>query len=156
MLYPFETKNLKGYEKIKQMKKISLSLLSLLMILCLTACFGNEEPQKWETVSYSEDTTIGTGTKTAIVEIVNDGKTITLTVKTDEETLGAALLKEKVIAGDDSDYGLYVKAVNGVIADYDSDGFYWGFYINGDFATTGVDSTPIEEGKIYRLSKEKG
>ena len=138
------------------MKKIALSLLSLLMILCLASCFGGNDPAKWETVSYAEDTTIGTGAKTAVVEIVNDGKTVTLTVKTDEETLGAALLKEKVIAGDDGDYGLYVKAVNGVIADYESDGFYWAFYVDGDFAMTGVDTTPIEEGKIYRLSKEKG
>ena len=138
------------------MKKIALSLLSLLLIFSLTACFGSKPVGEWGTVSYSEDTTIGSGAKTAIVEIVNDGKTITLTVKTDEDTLGAALLKEKVIAGDDGDYGLYVKAVNGVIADYDTDHTYWGFYIDGEFAMTGVDATPIEEGKIYRLSKEKG
>ena len=141
---------------MKQMKKLSLSLLSLLMILCLTACFGNKEPQKWETVSYSEDTTIGKGAKTAVVEIVTEEKTIVLTVKTDEEILGKALLSEKVIAGDDGDYGLYIKAVNGVIADYDTDKTYWAFYIDGEYAMTGVDATPIEEGKIYRLSKEKG
>ena len=138
------------------MKKLALSLLSLLMILCLASCFGGNEPAKWETVSYSEDTTVGNGAKTAVVEIVTDGKTITLTVKTDEETLGAALLKEKIIAGEEGDYGLYIKAVNGTVADYDTDGTYWAFYVDGEYALSGVDSTPIEEGKIYRLSKEKG
>ena len=139
------------------MKKFALSLLSLLMILCLASCFGGgDEPEKWETVSYSEDTTVGNGAKTAVVEIVAEGKTVTLTVKTDEETLGAALLKEKIIAGEEGDYGLYIKAVNGTVADYDTDGTYWAFYVDGEYALSGVDSTPIEEGKIYRLSKEKG
>lgn len=141
---------------MKQIKKISLSLLSLLMILCLTACFGSQEASQWETVSYSEDTTIGKGANTAIVEIVTEEKTIVLTLKTDEEILGKALLNEKVIAGDNGDFGLYIKAVNGVIADYDTDKTYWAFYIDGEYALTGVDATPIEAGKIYRLSKEKG
>ena len=136
------------------MKKIAPSLLTLIMIFSLVSCFGSKDP--WETVSYTEDTTVGTGAKTAVVEVVLDGKTVTLTVKTNEETLGAALLKEKIIAGKDGDYGLYIKAVNGTIADYDADGTYWAFYIDGEYAVSGVDSTPIEEGKIYRLSKEKG
>ncbi len=138
------------------MKKISLAILSLVMILCLTACFGSTDAGEWETVCYTEDTTVGTGAKSAVVEIAMDGKTVTLTVKTDEATVGAALLKEKIIAGEDGDYGLYIKAVNGTVADYDTDGTYWAFYIDGAYAVSGVDTTPIEEGKIYRLSKEKG
>lgn len=138
------------------MKKIVLSLLSLLLIFSLTACFGSKPVGEWGTVSYSEDTTVGKGAKTAVVEIVTEEKTITITLKTDEDILGAALLAEKIIAGEDGAYGLYVKEVNGVVADYDVDHTYWGFYIDGEYAMTGVDSTPIEEGKIYRLSKEKG
>lgn len=138
------------------MKKIALSLLSLLMILCLASCSGGGEAGEWETTAYAEDTTIGKGAKTAVVEVVTDGKTVTLTVKTDEEMLGAALLKEKIIAGENGDYGLYIKAVNGTVADYDTDKTYWAFYVDGAYAMSGVDSTPIEEGKIYRLAKEKG
>lgn len=69
--------------------------------------------------------------------------------------MGAALLKLGVIAGDDSEYGLYVKTVNGETADYDTDGTYWGFYINGEYAMTGVDATTLEAGATYAFRVEK-
>ena len=84
-----------------------------------------------------------------------DGTSITFTVNTDEETVGAALLKLGVIAGDDSEYGLYVKTVNGETADYDADGTYWGLYINGEYAMTGVDATTLEAGATYAFRVEK-
>ena len=138
------------------MKKIALSLLALIMIFSLASCFGAKPVGEWGTVSYSEDTTLGKGAKTATVEIVTEEKTVTITLKTDEEILGKALIAEKLIGGEEGAYGLYVKEVNGVVADYDVDQTYWAFYIDGEFALTGVDTTPIEEGKIYKLSKEKG
>ena len=48
-----------------------------------------------------------------------------------------ALLALDLIAGEDSQYGLYVKTVNGITADYDTDGSYWAFYIDGEYAQTG-------------------
>ena len=50
---------------------------------------------------------------------------------------------------------LYVKTVNGITLDYDKDKMYWAFYINGEYAMTGVDSTPIEEGAVYAFKPEK-
>ena len=82
-------------------------------------------------------------------------KYVDFTVNTDEETVGAALLKLGVIAGDDSEYGLYVKTVNGETADYDVDGTYWAFYVNGEYAMTGVDATTLEAGAIYAFRVEK-
>lgn len=38
--------------------------------------------------------------------------------------------------------------------DYDADGAYWAFYINGEYASTGVDSTNIEAGATYTLKAE--
>ena len=60
------------------------------------------------------------------------------------------------ISGDDSDYGLYVKVVNGVKAEYETDGTYWAFYVNGDLATTGVSSTPVEDEMSYMFQIEEG
>ena len=59
-----------------------------------------------------------------------------------------------MIEGDESEYGLYVKTVNGITADYDADGVYWAFYINDEYAQTGVDSTPITEGDRYAFRIE--
>ena len=69
--------------------------------------------------------------------------------------MGEALLELGIVAGDDTEYGLYVKTVNGVTLDYDTDGAYWAFYINGEYAMTGVDATNIEAGAIYALKAEK-
>ncbi|MBQ2923597.1 MAG: DUF4430 domain-containing protein, partial [Tyzzerella sp.] len=52
-------------------------------------------------------------------------------------------------------YGLYVKTVNGTTLDYDKDGMYWSFYINGDYAMTGVDVTEIKAGEKYSFKAEK-
>ena len=59
-----------------------------------------------------------------------------------------------LIAGEDSDYGLYVKTVNGVTVDYDTDGKYWAFYVDGEYAATGVDSTDITAGATYTFKAE--
>ena len=69
-------------------------------------------------------------------------------------TVGAALLSLGLIAGEDSDYGLYVKTVNGVTVDYDTDGKYWAFYVDGEYAATGVDSTDITAGATYTFKAE--
>ena len=59
-----------------------------------------------------------------------------------------------LIAGEDSDYGLYVKTVNGVTVDYDTDGKYWAFYVDGEYAATDVDSTDITAGATYTFKAE--
>jgi hypothetical protein len=139
------------------MKKIALSLLTLIMIFSLVSCFGSiEATGAWENATYRRDTTVGKGASTVTLEVVAEEKTVTLTVKTDEKMLGAALLKEGIIAGEDGPYGLYIKTVNGILADYDVDKTYWAFYVDGEYALVGVDSTAIEAGKVYRLSKDKG
>ena len=75
---------------------------------------------------------------------------------TDAENIGDALSEYGFISGDDGDYGLYVKVVNGVKAEYETDGTYWAFYVNGDLATTGVSSTPVEDEMSYMFQIEEG
>ena len=64
--------------------------------------------------------------------------------------LGAVLQKEGLIEGEDSQYGLFVKAVDGYTADEGSQE-WWCLTVDGETAMTGIDSTPIEEGKSYGL-----
>ena len=99
---------------------------------------------------------IGEGKTAFTVEVAQlDGTSITFTVNTDKETVGEALLELGVVAGDTTEYGLYVTTVNGVTLDYNTDGAYWAFYINGEYASTGVDATNIEAGAAYALKAEK-
>ena len=82
-------------------------------------------------------------------------KALSVEVLSVADTVGKALLDQGVIAGEDSSYGLYVKTVNGETADYDADGTYWGLYINGEYAMTGVDATTLEAGTTYAFRVEK-
>ena len=78
-------------------------------------------------------------------------QSVTFTIKTDKEILGDALLEHDLIAGEEGDYGLYVKVVNGMTADYDVDQSYWAFYKDGEYMMTGVDGTEIADGEHYEL-----
>ena len=84
-----------------------------------------------------------------------DGNDTQFEIHTDKKTVGEALLDLGLIAGDDSKYGLYVKTVNGVTADYDTDQTYWAFYVNGEYAQSGVDSTDVVDGDTYSFKIEK-
>ena len=138
-------------------KKLMALLVAVIMLLALAACGQKDAKDDGKVeLPVADGAVIGTGATAITVEVQGaDGKSVTFTVNTDEETVGAALLKLGVIAGDDSEYGLYVKTVNGETADYDTDGTYWGFYINGEYAMTGVDATTLEAGATYAFRVEK-
>ena len=108
----------------------------------------------WESATYLIDTELGEGAKTVEVEVKAGEKSITFTIHTDKETLGDAMLEHGLIAGEQGAYGLYVKLVNGIEADYDKDGTYWGFYKNGEMMMVGVDGATIADGEHYELVKE--
>lgn len=103
----------------------------------------------------SDKTVIGEGETSFDFSVTDaDGNESLFEVHTDETTVGAALLECDMIAGDDSEYGLYVKTVNGITVDYDTDGKYWAFYVDGEYASTGVDMTDITEGSSYAFKVE--
>ena len=118
---------------------------------------NNEIPAEglWKDAVYRTDKTFGNGSKTVYVEVKIGDESITFTVKTDKATLGEALTEHSLIEGEQSAYGLYVKKVNGVTADYDIDKSYWGFYKNGEYMMSGVDTTNISDGEHYELVYEK-
>ena len=84
-----------------------------------------------------------------------DGKETKFNISTNKKTVGEALLEQELIEGEDGPYGLYVKTVNGETHDYDVDGTCWSFYVNGEYATSGVDTTEIESGARYMFKVEK-
>lgn len=104
----------------------------------------------------AQEIILGEGSvKFTFIVVDADGNETNFVVSTDKETVGDALLELNLIEGDDSEYGLYVKTVNGITADYDTDQTYWAFYVNGEYASTGVDSTPVNEGDTYEFKVEK-
>ena len=83
-----------------------------------------------------------------------DGNVSYFEIHTDKKTVGEALTELELLEGEDGPYGLYVKSVNGITYDYDKDGKYWAFYINGVYGTTGVETTNIVNGATYEFKAE--
>ncbi len=117
---------------------------------------GEEPGDLWTGAKYTEDTEVGEGAVTVKVKVVAGEKTITITVHTDKDNLGDALVENDLVSGDESEYGLYIKTVNGILADYDKDQSWWAISKDGEMLSTGADSTPIADGENYELTYTKG
>ncbi len=126
-------------------------ILALIIAVCLVSCNTVDKEGLWENATHRKDMTFGEGAKTVVVEVKVADEVVTFTIKTDKDTVGAALLEHELIAGEDGQYGMYIKQVNGITADYDVNKSYWAFYVNGEYAMSGVDTTEIDEGAKYTL-----
>ena len=136
----------------KTIKSFVSCVLMLAFILTLVACQkGVDVKGLWEKATYTKDTTFGNGATTVMVEVKVEDQSVTFTIKTDKTTLGEALMEHDLIAGDQGQFGIYIKSVNGITADYDIDQSYWAFTKNGEMMMTGVDGTTIADGEHYEL-----
>jgi len=160
-------------------KKFLSLILSMMLIvamaLSMTGCGGNTENPNigTETGSQAGDTEVNSQTGEAedgsLIDktVLGEGATVFVftvvdaegvekfyEIHTDKTVVGDALLELELIAGDVGEFGLYVKTVDGITIDYDTDGKYWAFYINDEYAMTGVDATPITEGESYSFKVE--
>ncbi|MBR7184260.1 MAG: DUF4430 domain-containing protein [Clostridia bacterium] len=95
------------------------------------------------------------GSKTITVDIVTADGTTTKTITTDAEFLRGALEQEKLIAGDESQYGLFVKTVNGVTIN-EANQEWWCFTKGGEALFSGVDTTPIADGDKFEITLTVG
>lgn len=101
------------------------------------------------------------GTKAFSLIVTDDGgKKTEYDYASDAEFVGEALKEmEKdsgfTMEGEDSEYGFFISGINGIVADYDKDGAYWAFYINGEYAALGIDKQPLTDGDQIELRYEK-
>lgn len=147
-------------------------VLIAVMALTMTSCGDSNMESPATTTTASSTTTVnGDGTTTTtkagptelgigqtsfLFNVVDkDGNKTEFKVLTDETNLGTALQNLNLIDGEQGDYGLYVKTVNGITLDYNTDGMYWALYVNGEYGMTGVDSTEIVDGATYEFRAEK-
>jgi len=128
---------------------VLIAALALMATGCSAARIPNDGAGKEQAISLGEG-----ATQFYFTVIDLEGDTTWYDVQTDKTVVGDALLDLKLIEGYESTYGLYVTTVNGITVDYDKDGKYWAFYVDGEYATAGVDSTAIEAGKTYTFKAE--
>ncbi|MBD5095256.1 MAG: DUF4430 domain-containing protein [Subdoligranulum sp.] len=87
----------------------------------------------------------------SVTVVYADASTDKFDISTDAEFLRGALEEQNFIAGDENEYGLFVKTVNGVTAD-DANQEWWSFSKDGESLMTGVDSTPIADGDAFEIT----
>jgi len=152
-----EIKNMTRKSNKRLLSLILSTMLIVAMAFSMTACGDNKENQEGVTGNNEQGgvTIVGEGTTVFPFVVVDaDGNEKHFEVHTEKTMVGDALIELDLIAGDTAEYGLYVKTVDGITVDYDTDGKYWAFYINGEYAMTGVDATPITEGEEYSFKVE--
>ena len=135
--------------KMTQLKKLLSLMLCLVLIaataLMATACWDKEanDDENAEPKSFT------------FIVVDENGAEKSFSITSKKKTVGAALSDEGLIEGDEGVYGLYVKKVNGIFAEYETTGTYWSFYVNDKLSPTGVDKTEIVDGATYSFKVAK-
>ena len=141
-------------------------IICMMLIVSMTfsaiGCSTNEQSEnnqpstEVQNLDAATEQVLGEGQTQFMFTVVDkDGNATNFEIHTDKETVGDALLEVELITGEESEYGLFVKTINGITADYDVDQTYWAFYVNDEYALSGVDTTAIEDGKTYSFKVEK-
>ena len=143
-------------------KKFTSLLLCMMLIVAMafttTGCNekSNNDTSQTTKDNISEPTILGEGENSFLFVVVDkEGNQTAFDISTDKKIVGEALLDLGLIEGEAGPYGLYVKTVNGITADYETDQTYWAFYVNDEYATSGVDTTDITWGYTYSFKVEK-
>ena len=138
------------------MKKTLNLILTILTIISICLSFSackkaTGEKDLWKDAIYPSDKEFGSGDKTITAKVKSGEKSVTFTINTDKDTLGDALTEHNLVLGEEGEYGMYVKVVNGIEADYDKTQSYWGFTKNGESLMTGIDMEEISDGDSYEI-----
>jgi len=96
------------------------------------------------------------GDKTITVEVISaDGTSKEFEINTHAEFLRGALEEKDLVAGDESEFGLFVKTVDGYTAN-EANQEWWCFTKGGEQLFTGIDTTPIADGEHYEITLKVG
>ena len=125
------------------MKKIIALLLALVLALSMVACTAAKQEQ--------QDTNANTMKKFTVTVVHADGSSKDFQYETEEEFVGPVLQKAGLIEGNMGQYGLEITKVDGEQAIYSEDKAYWAVYEGEEYAMQGIDTTPVVDGRVYKL-----
>lgn len=131
------------------MKKLFALLLTLAMLLSLSACGTADAPE----------TTAGTAGGdllqfTVIVTHADKTEKVFL-YEAQPGKLGAFLETEGLIKSEGADDGMF-HTVDGEKADWNENQSYWAFYVDNEYAMKGIYDTDIVGGTTYKLEYTLG
>lgn len=88
------------------------------------------------------------GEKAIVFQVTGHEGTKNFDFRTNAETLGDALMEQKLIDAEEGPYGLWVTAIFGEEAD-SANNEYWMFYKDGAELPAGISDTYIADGEHY-------
>ena len=96
---------------------------------------------------------LGEGSTMIYLDVTDrDGGTSSYAIHTDAETVGEALAALDMIEGENGMYNTVCEQT----LDWETDHMYWAFYIDGEYAPTGLDQTPVTADAHYALTATAG
>ena len=107
-------------------------------------------------VTFSEKAV--SGSKSVTLEVISSAAEKTVyALKTDAEYLCQAMEEAKglTFTAEEGPYGLSVSSVNGETADFNVDGAYWGFFVNGAYCNYGISQQPVHDGDVFTIAYTK-
>ena len=130
------------------MKRNIIILISVLavIILALGIVFMS---------ALSEKNEQGTEKTITVTVDYGNGTSDEYTLKTEAKYLSDALKENKMIEGENGNYGIFITTVNGVKAD-DSKKQWWKVTKSGEQLLTGVSSIEISDSEKYELTLTTG
>lgn len=123
------------------------------MLLSFAAC-SKQDAKKTDETKKAKTTTSTTqkAEKSITIEVIGkDNKKKEFKIETKEKFLRGALEQEKLVEGEEGDYGLFVKTVDGYKVD-DAKKEWWCFSKNGKDCQKGVDETKINDGDTIGIT----
>ena len=130
------------------MKNKKTNLIAVIVLVVVLAAAGLMY------MKFKPGTTAGDKEITVKVSALENGEE-SFTYQTDAEYLGEVLTANKLIEGEDGQYGLFITTANGVKAD-DSKQQWWCITKDGEQVNTSADQTPIQDGEQYELTLTEG
>ena len=125
---------------MKNKKSIIAIVVLVLFVAVAAACWFAFAPDSVE------------GSKTITVDVTHkDGTTNTFEIHTDAEFLRGALEQENLVAGEESEFGLYMLTMDGETVD-EANQEWWGYTKSGEMVNYGVDTCPIADGDHYEFT----
>ncbi len=126
------------------MKKIFALILTAIMLLTFAAC-GAKPAESDDSVK-----------KFTVTVVHADGTEKMFEYESGETNVGPVLEEAGLIKGNAGPYGMEITEVDGETAVYETDGAYWAVYVGEEYALSGIDTTPITDGGVYKLVYTRG
>ncbi len=123
--------------------KIAITVVLILVLILSLCVYLKFKPQTTD------------GTKHITFTVVTESESKEFDIETTAQYLSTALEENGLLEGYEGDYGLFVTAVNSVVANSENEE-WWCFTKGGEIVMTGVDSTPISDGDKFEATLKVG